>query len=187
MVNINFSAQQEESPKEEKKERLLNRGLLGIMAVFVLTLAVYGMLLFLQKKFIKDAKTVREEYGSKLAYFDADDAKEVVDFQNRISVARGLWDGKKGVFKGVNMREALSKIEKLIIPKEVYLSSLRYDEKTNTISLVAVANNYNVVAKQILGFKKGEGSEYFSSVSAGKTSYNPDRNIINFDVNLKLK
>lgn len=187
MVNINLAAQQEESPKQEKKEGLLNKGLLGIIAVFILTLAAYGTLLFLQKKFIKDAEAVRSDYNSKLTYFNENDAKEVVDFQNRLSVARGLWVEKKGDFEGVNIREALNRIEKLIIPEEVYLSSLRYDEKTNTLSLIAVANNYNIVAKQILGFKTGEGSDYFSSVSAGKTSYNPNKNIINFDINLKLK
>lgn len=187
MVNINLVAQQEESPKEVKKEKLLNKGLLGIIAIFVLTMAIYGGLVFFQKKLARDAETVRGDYRSRLAYFDESDAKEVVDFQNRISVVKGLWVGKTGVFKGVNMKEALGQIEKLIIPGDVYLSSLRYDEKTNAISLVAVADNYNVVAKQILGFKKGEGSEYFSSVSAGKTSYNPDKNIINFDVNLRLK
>lgn len=186
MVNINLAAQQEENPREEKKEGLLNRGLLGIIAIFILTLAVYGVLIFLQKKFIKDAGAVRSDYNNKLTYFNEDDAKEVVDFQNRISVADGLWDARKDDFEGANMREALSKIEKLMIPK-VYLNSLRYDEKTKTISLIAVADNYNVVAKQILGFKTGEGSDYFSSVSAGKTSYNTEKNIINFDVNLRLK
>lgn len=188
MVNINLAAQQpEENPREEKKEKLLNKGILGIIAVFVLTLVAYGFLIFLQNKFIKDAESVRNEYNSKLAYFNENDAKEVVDFQNRLTVAKGLWVEKSRAFQGVNMREAMSQIEKLIIPKEVHLSSLRYDEKNNVITLVGVANNYNIVAKQILAFKTGEGSDYFSSVIAGKTSYNPDKSIINFDVNLKLK
>lgn len=184
MVNINLVAQQDENPRQEKKEKLLNRGLLGIIIIFILTLASYFLLLFLQKKITGNIAAVQAEYNDKLGYFKESDAREIVDFQNRINVARGLWLDGSGVFKGVNMKEVFGEIEKLIISKEVYLSSLKYDEQSNSIAMVCIANNYNIVAKQILGFKS---SSYLASVAAGRTSYNPDRNIISFDVSLRLK
>jgi hypothetical protein len=185
MVNINL-ASQEESPRIEKKEQIINSGLWWIIALFVLTLASYGVLLFLQNKFDRDLSNRETEYMGKYDSFSTSDAKLVTDFNNRLQVAKGL--AAKDSFKGINIPETFAVIEKMILPGSVHLASIKYDEKTNSVSLVGIAGNYNVVARQILAFKTSDkGSDYFSSVTAGKTSYDAANGNINFDVDLKLK
>jgi hypothetical protein len=177
MANINLATQGINTQGIEKKS-IVNGGLVAMIVVFVLIIAAYAGLLFLGNEFSTKAQEAKSDYDLKYNSFVSSDAKDVVDFQNRLTNAKTL------VSKGTNLRDIFSAIEKIIIPREVYLGSFGYDEKTKTVTLDCVGNNFDIVARQILSFK---GSDYFSSVTAGKTAYNSQNGKINFQVNLKLK
>ncbi|MDR3559521.1 MAG: PilN domain-containing protein, partial [Candidatus Pacebacteria bacterium] len=62
-----------------------------------------------------------------------------------------------------DMSASLSAMERDIVPP-AYLTSFKYDDTDNTLTVEGVANNYNTVAKQILSFKN---DNLFSSAALG--------------------
>ena len=155
-----------------------NKGLAGIFTVFFLVIIAYGALFFLRERADNDIESVRGEYDSKYSNLISSNAKDAIDFRDRLNLAKSSMEGN------IDTKEVLEKIESLIISGDVNLSSFGYDDKTKTISLVCVGRDYTSVARQILSFKK---SEYFSSVSAGKTSRDDATLLISFNVDLKMK
>jgi hypothetical protein len=174
MANINLTTQES---GETTSSGLFSSGLVVMFIVLVLVMAAYGALLALAWQTDKDIAQTKSDFSVKYAALSEGKGKELVDYYNRLNIA------KDSLAKSRNAKETLGQIESLIVPG-VYLSSYGLADSTGNITLNCVGDTYNTVAKQILNFKK---SEYFSGVTAGSTTHGTENNIINFNVILKLK
>ncbi|MDQ1284417.1 MAG: hypothetical protein QG620_765 [Patescibacteria group bacterium] len=171
MANINLITDKNDSTA------IIGKGLAWVIVAFVLTLCLYGGLVFYKNSLIKNIVSTKLEYDTGLAQFKAGGAKDVADFQNRLDIA------DVDLAKGRSVAADLTEVEKSMIT-DAYLNSYEFDEKTKEISLECATDNYNAVARQILNFKS---SGYFSGVTAGETSLDAESGEIIFPVNLTLK
>jgi hypothetical protein len=153
-------------------------GFFGAMVILILVLGLWGGLVFWGNIIAGEAKKTEEVYNQKYEDFTRRDAKEAVDFKNRLDFARD-YNGTSA-----SIKETLDNIEKSLLKSEVWLGSYKYDEKIRTVIVSCRAKNYRLVAEQILSFKK---SDYFSSVSGGKTQMDKTNGVISFEVNLAIK
>lgn len=174
MSNINLTT---EISSQNENDKRVNTGVVAVIIVLIMLFVVYGLLLFGKLQTDKDIVKVQEEFKTEYESLTVGKGKEIVDFQKRLDTA------KDAMTKSKNIKESLEEGEKLMVGGS-YLSSYKFNNKDNTITMNCVSDNYNVVAKQILSYKK---SDYFSGVAAGKSSYNATKNKINFDINLILK
>lgn len=162
----------------EREQEKINFGkaLPIVVGVFVVLLASYGALLFLVKDTEKRISFEQEKYAKKEAEFKSGNAREVLDFQNRLSESKNLFGSY------VDGVEILSGVEKNMLPG-VYLDSLKFDAKNGILELVCLAGSFDQVAKQILSFKK---SNLFSRVDAGESDILEQEGRISFPVKLTL-
>lgn len=173
MANINLITED----VNKKKASLSETGTIWGLVILFLVLALYGGILFYKSRVANEINQVKSEYGQKYNQAVVGQAKEMADFQNRLTIAGKL------IGQGKNMSDNLTAIEKSML-LNVYLDSYKYDDKSSAITVGCVGDNYNVVAKQITAFKN---SSYFSGVTGGKTTFNKEKNKINFDIDLKIK
>jgi len=171
MANINLISERNDG------DVVIGKGLIWIMAAFVLTLCLYGGMILYKNNLIKKIESTKLEYDTGLAEFKAGGARDVADFQNRLDIA------EKDLEKSRGMVVDLAEVEKAMV-SDARLASYGFDEKSGEISLECVADNYNAVARQILNFKT---SGYFFGVTAGESSLEGESGGITFPVNLKLK
>lgn len=170
MVNINLTTEKinVKEPPLFKKEVVI---LVGLLAMLVMA---YGGLLLYEKNIIKKTEGKNAEYVQVYRELTEGNTKSVFDFQNRLSSASGLFS------TGNPTLDNLKKMEETVIPG-VYISTFSYDIGQSKINLTMVAQNYSLMAKQILSFKK---SGYFSEV--GVSSSQSENNSIRFPVSLML-
>ena len=152
-------------------------GNIVLFIILFLVLAAYGGLLYWKSTLEKNIAQANNDHSADVAKFSSDKAKGVVDFQNRLTIAKNLLSDNS------NNVNYLSALEKNIIPG-VYVDSYNFDKTTNVIKLNCVADNYNIVAKQILSFKT---SGQYVSVFGGQTSLDATKNKINVSVTLNIK
>lgn len=156
---------------------MLGTGTTVLLIVFLLTVLAYLGLLFYGKKLNEEAEGLKTEYAGRLNSFISGDSKRVLDFQNRLTISGEL------LAKERNNKGDMEKVEEAMITG-VYLGAYKYDSKTNSIALDCYADNYEVVAKQILSFKK---QAYFPAVLAGKTELDTQSGKVKFPVVLTIK
>jgi hypothetical protein len=164
-----------------------NLGIVAMLIILVLLLATYGALLLLKNNMTSQIQVSQQEFDAKYKSLTEGDGKTVVDFQNRIDLA------KKSMPMDRDISGDMTQLEKLMVPG-AYLDSYKYDDTTKNITLTCIADNYNTVAKQILSFKK---AAVFSGVipggsvarSAGDSTTGNDNTSkkINFTLILTLK
>lgn len=174
MANINLSTGEVKPGVDLNVSR---GGMTSLIFILIVILALYGVEIFWGKKMATETEAINAQFNSNYSNLTTGNPIEVIDFQNRITVA------KKLSAEGRDIRESLLDIEKTIIPG-VYLSSYEYDQKTGMVILTCIGDNYNLAAKQILNFKK---STYFSDTSGGETELVAETGKVKFVINLKLK
>jgi hypothetical protein len=174
MANINLST---EEAQEKVDLNVGGSGLAILIIALLLILAAYGAELLYGQKLARDTEAIREEMDAKYKNISKGNPITVVDFQNRLNSA------KTAVNEGRDIRENLLEIEKSIIPG-VYLESYDFEKEGGVLVLDCIGDNYNLVAKQILNFKK---STYFAGASGGETSFEAESGKVGFKVNLTLK
>lgn len=170
MVNINLTTENitAKAPPLFKREVV-------ILAVLLIALIIaYGGLLLYEKQVIKKTEAKNAEYAVAFKELTEGNTKAVFDFQNRLSSAGNLFSA------GNQTLDNLKRMENLIIPG-VYISSFSYDAEKNKISLNLVAENYNLMAKQIFSFKT---APEFSDVAVSSSQLE-ERNV-NFPIILTL-
>lgn len=170
MANINLVT-------DGKNQKTIGSGIVSLSAVLFLVLAVYASLLFYGKNLEKKTVDLKADYDNKRSSVVVGDSKKILDFQNRLIVARESMTEERSA------KQDLEKVEELIVTG-TRLNAYTYDESTKAITLDCYASDYDTVAKQILSFK---GSSYFPSVLAGETKFDPKNNQINFPVILTIK
>jgi len=145
--------------------------------ILVLILIAYFALAYYSKKI--DAQIIGEQeiYSQKMEEFKKGDAKEALDFQNRISESKNL------LLQYENNLDLLDEIQKYILP-EVYLVKISADFDSNEINLDCRTTNYDYVSKQILSFKN---SAFFSKVEAGDSNIVAQEEKVNFKLVLSIK
>lgn len=177
MGNINLATEIEE---RDQKPELVSKSLGVAILMLVLALLVWGGLVFGKKNLEGRINSVKAQYDSEYEKFLTGNAKEVADFENRSGIASALLEEK------INAGSFLAEIEKSMVTG-AYLDSLKYEAESGTLTLVGAANDYNVVAKQILSFKQ---NSMFSSVVPKETGMeageNDGQTKIIFNLELKL-
>lgn len=173
MVSINLSTGSSISQKDGLPYKK------GIIIIFIVTLVlcgVYGGMIFYRKNLNNKIDSANSSYKIEYGNLTGESNKKVIDFQNRLTVAKKVSDQKSAA------KDTLSEMEKSIA-NDVYISSYELDAAKKTLVLSCVADNFNLVAQQVLAFKK---SEYFSNVTLGDAKANEDGKI-EFEVELKIK
>lgn len=173
MVSINLSTGSSISQKEGLPYKK------GIITIFVVTLVlggIYGGMIFYRKKLAGQIDSAKLSYEVEYNNLTGESNKKVIDFQNRLTAA------KDELGQNNAAKDALAEMEKSIA-NEVYIASYELDAVKKTLKLSCVADNFNLVARQVLAFKK---SEYFSHVTLGDAKANEDGKI-EFEVELKIK
>ena len=128
-----------------------------MVILLMLLIAVYGGLIIYEKSLTKKIKDSDAQYAASYQELIEGNTKNVFDFQNRLTSASKLFPAGGAAF------ENLKKMEAVIIPG-VYISSFSYNPSGNEITLDIVADSFNLLAKQVLSFKK---SGYFSNTAVG--------------------
>lgn len=170
MVNINLA-----SDTAERGITLpYKKGIAAVITIFAILVGLYVFLEFYKSNLDKKIKNANAEYASEYKKFTEGNNKNIMDFQNRIILAKDLVEKKNIAL------ENITEIEKTITGGN-HLTSFNYDQIGNLLSLNCVADNFSLVAKQLLSFK--EKSSEFSDVSVGKASVNSDGKI-EFSVDL---
>jgi len=170
MVNINLTTENitAKAPPLFKKEVVILTGLLVVLML------VYGGLLLYEKQVTKKIQAKDAEYATVYKELTEGNTKAVFDFQNRLSSASSLFS------TGNQTLENLKKMENWIIPG-VYINSFAYDAGKKKISLGLVADNYNLMAKQIFSFKN---APEVSDVAVGSSQLEGWK--VNFPITLTL-
>lgn len=173
MVSINLSTGSSVSQKEGLPYK---KGIVTIFIVVLLLGGIYGGMVFYRKNLKSQADSANSSYEIEYGKLKGESSKEVIDFQNRLTVAKEVLNQKSLA------KETLAEMEKSIA-SDVYILSYELDAKKRNLTLSCVSDNFNLVAQQLLAFKK---SEYFSNVTLGEAKANEDGKI-EFEVELKIK
>lgn len=177
MANINLaSSESQVQLDEEKKTKMISGGIIVAGIMLVLTIAAYAGIVFFSNETAKKITGTKEAYDTLYQELKKGNAKDVVDFQNRLGAAKELISEEKDV------NAYLKIIERSMVPG-VYLDGYSYDSAKGTILLSCAGDNYNSVAKQVLSLKK---EKCFSSVKVDTTSFDDESGKINFPLGISL-
>jgi hypothetical protein len=172
MVNINLKIEH----TDIEKKTFFQKEVVILGSVLSLLVLAYAGLLIYKASLDKKTAVVIDQYGSKLATFQAGPAKRVFDFQNRLNTANNL------IAKKDKTLEILQKFEEMIIAG-VYIDSYEYESSKNKLTLNIIVKNYADMARQVFSFKN---SGYFSEVSVSNSELS-ESGSIKFPVVLIIK
>ena len=162
----------------ERSERLIGSGTLKLAAVLLLVVLVYFGLVFYGKMLQKNIIEMDAQFdGQRTSFATGEEAKKVMSYQNRLLVAGEIIESERDMNKDLNEVA-------LTINNGTYVDSYAYTEADRTIVLDCYSDNYETIAKQVMGFKS---SSYFSSVSIGETKLDLMKGTINFLITLVVK
>jgi hypothetical protein len=175
MANINLSTGGE--IERQESGGIFSGGIIWAFVALIATLALYAGISAYSKIVSGNIESTKGEYKKEYDRVLGGSGRDIVDFQNRLDEAKSSLSDSK------NMRNNLQLVEKAMVPGS-FLVSYKYDSKLGIVSLLGLADNYNVVAKQILGLK---GIPDFSSVDPKGNSYDSEKNKVLFNIDIKLK
>lgn len=171
MSNINLVA----VTKQGRESSPLNASILTAAVVLIILIAAYGAIVWLGNKKEAESQVLEQEYAGERAKLTSDKNRDIVDFQNRIIIAKGA------LGQANNALGNLLNMEKTVVGG-AHLSSFDYDKNTRAISIEGIADNYDIFAQQILSFKK---ADYVAGVNIGKSTKD-DKGKINFSLILNV-
>jgi len=172
MANINI-----DNFEERKESGFINPGVLVIIIIFFLVLVTWGGLFYYQKDIdsrISEIESKNTESINKDLL--GEKANKVIDLQERLAISNRLLP------QGRNLFSIFSEIESSMLPA-VYINNYTFDDKTNTIKMICVADNFNTVALQMLSFKKNNDMK---DVKLGNAEVDKTTNKLTFDVTLTI-
>ena len=170
---MNLSTEQVNDFAQQRSS--VSLGMMAVTIAFFLTAGVTGGFILWKnnlKKQLTEAETAYQTKYDQLLRMDR--ASDVVDFQNRITMANELIKERNVAL------DSLQFVEKSMVPG-VFLTAYKNDKKTDKLSMEGVAENYEAIAKQTLSFKS---SEFFSGVDVAKVGLSPEGKII-FSMEIK--
>jgi Tfp pilus assembly protein PilN len=147
MVNINLVTN-----TDEKKSFSVKGGLVYALILIVIWLGAYGGIILYKNNLEGKIAALNAEEASKNQILKEENNQDIFDFQQRLTSAETLARQKDGIL------ESLGKMQELIVSGNRLAS---YEYSGNKILLTGKADNYGVIARQIMNFKQ---SAYFSGV-----------------------
>lgn len=166
MTTINLYQDQ-----EKKKSNFFKGSQYGILflsfGVFLIVVLVFiGLKISVysfsqQNKALKDAIENEKVEMARLSNLD-----QVFDMQMRLKEIKGNLKMGNNQVASTQMIQILNKMEGEI-NNGIVLTTYKYENDKNKVTLTFNANNFNDVAQQVLGFKE---SDYFSNVNLTKIS-----------------
>lgn len=172
MANINLATN---SAAADKKIISYNAGLMTALGILIVLIVGYVAIVFIGKSTQAKTAEAESQYGIEHQKLITGN-KDIVDFQNRLVVAKDLVPQESVGYS------SLPAVEKAMLPG-IFLKNFNYDQAQRTLSVDGVTDNFDMLAKQILSFKE---SEYFSAVTTGATSIDTGGKV-NFTLKLKIK
>jgi len=158
------------------KKEIIGASLKWLLALVAIVVLSYIAMVIYRGYLGRNIDKVTAEYQEKRKTFVSQNAKEVLDFQNRLDFARNSAKSQRDSV--MDFRE----IEKLIIAG-TYVTSYDYDNESGTVKIGCMSDNYDIMAKQILSLR---GSSYFAIVSAGESTLDTKTNKVGFPITLKI-
>lgn len=175
MVSVNLSTNQS-SQSNNQKNRIFQGGMIAVTILLVVIAIITGSLMFWVSSLNKEIVDSEAMYKAKEAQLRAfPENNDIADFQERILAAEDL------IAQPDSSLLALQEVEKNIV-SGLYLNSYVFDAENKAIELECIVDNFETVAKQIVGFKS---SAYFSEVSAKSVSLDSDGKSI-FLIDIKI-
>ena len=154
MVNIDLKTTQGGSLETRTST---DTSLVVVLLITVIVIAVYGGLYLWGKSIEKNIAKTDSDINSEMDKLNGQNAKAVIDFQNRLKISGDLIKNQGGFLTG------LAEVEKDVLPG-VYLNDLSFDKSAKTYSMDIVANGYTDIAKQLFIFKQ---DNFFSGAVGG--------------------
>lgn len=155
MANINLTT----AGLPQKQGMPYKTGIFSIAAVLVILAGGYFWLMAENNKTAGAIEAANSGYLAEYQKLAAGN-KEIVDFQNRIALAKGLLAEKNTALN------SFSELEKDVL-SGAYLTA--YSLEASKLTLNMATDNFDILARQIASFKN---DGYFSAVSVGKSSLN---------------
>lgn len=156
----------------QKQGMPYRKGIISIATVIIILTGGYFWLAAENNKTAGAIGAVNSNYLAEYQKLTTSN-KEIVDFQNRIALAKDLLAEKNTALN------SFSELEKDIL-SGAYLTAYGLDGSKLTLSLVT--DNFDILARQIASFKK---NPYFSTVSVGRSSLN-DTNKVTSEIVLNI-
>lgn len=175
MTNINLYQRDFEKEHLVKNKKIADKGLIISVCVLLFTLLVLGGLKIYSRTIDDKISAVRNqiEGENKTIGLENTDMRRVADFQARMDVI------EKNIASKTDPAINLEKIEKTIVAGSL-LKSLEYS--AGNFSLTLVTDNFQVMARQILSFKK---SGFFKNVGIDKVYRSSEDNKIEYTAQLR--
>jgi hypothetical protein len=161
MTNINLAT----SGLPQKQGMPYKKGIISIVIMLAILAGGYGWLTFESGKVKSETIAVNSDYQAEYQKL-INNNKDIVDFQNRITLVKNL------LSKENRTLGSLSELEKNLLPG-AYLTE--YALNGSNLKLSIVANDFDVLARQVASFKS---SSSFSGVSVGKSSLNDKNKVV---------
>ncbi len=147
-----------------------------MILVLLLLGGIYLGITLFKNYTLSQTSLVNNEYKIEYDKLISESNKSIIDFQSRMAAADKLVSQNNAAL------ETLLQVEKSILPG-VYISSYKYDDSKKVLTLENFADDFNLVAKQILSFKQ---LDYFLQVAPEKTGIDTNGKV-GFNVELKVK
>ena len=168
MVNINLHQEIEKDQARKKKSWLSRSSNYISLFILIITFVVFGGTKLYQGYLKKEIGRIDGQIAKETSDFDSNVLTKIIDFQNKIDRVDSNYENKN------NPNDDFSEVEKLMV-EGVSLNMYEYDDKGDTLTLEAVANDFKTIAEQMLSFKK---SENFNGVDITRTSRDSEGGII---------
>jgi hypothetical protein len=174
MMNMNLSTAQANDPNKHIGKSSM--GLIVMAVAFLLVAGATGGLIIWKNSLRSQVSAADAVYKEKYDQLIREERnKDVVDFQNRITMANELIKERNMILEGLRF------VEKNMVDG-VYLVGYKSEKKSKTLSLEGVAGNLDAIAKQTVSFKS---SDLFSAVDVAKIGLSPEGKII-FSMEIKI-
>lgn len=180
MSNINLYQSIERSEQEGKKRFMLSGSFFWSLGLLLLSMALLGGAKFVSQNLKEKQDLLAEEIAQQNANFGGGDLNRIVDFQARLDESSKNIEEKSRF----NTNKALFAIEDSMV-KGVAAISLAYAREGGSGQSIAIgmsADNFSVIAKQILSFKENKS---FTNISVQEIMR--DEKGISFKIKANLK
>ncbi len=172
MANLSLAMQEDKKNPDGNK---ISSGQGIVFTVFILIVVAYLGILGYGKFIEKKMAQLNDDYSQQYeGFINNPKSKEVLDFQNRLTIATNSLKEEK------NISVDLAELEKMII-SGVYINKYSYSEENRVIGLDLSASDYGLVAQQIQSLK---GSAYFNLSQVGGVKLDSKSGKITFSITL---
>jgi Tfp pilus assembly protein PilN len=172
MANINLAAT---SYENDRRASNFNNGLLIIVTILIILAITYVWVYFSANNAANKTKMANEQYNTQYQKFIGSTNKDVLDFQNRITIAKDLMNQQKLGY-GI-----LPAVENAMV-RGVYFKLFDFDQTKNSIEVEGISENFDMLAQQIRSFKQ---STFFSGVTTGTAGLD-ENGKVSFELNLSI-